>query len=135
MCRSAIALVALAAWPVPTSDDYATRRVRWVPNDPPTWNDPTQSERNLFFADEVDCFREWNGDPAVGVIGHIRRLGIHPVGTHSPAVASNSLALAWDERSGGSPRVYFSHSLPGAAWPIIRVGPAGYRSPRRHHEL
>lgn len=101
-------------------DFYASRSGRWVATDPHTWDDPMRSERNRFFADETDYFREWNGDPSVGPIRFIRKLGIHPLGTHSPSVAKDSLALAPDEWSGGFPCVYFTHSLPAAAQP----GPA-----------
>jgi hypothetical protein len=113
--RAVVALLGLIGVLGASGDYYASRTGTWAPTDPPTWDDPLKSERNRFFADETDYFREWDGDPKVGTIRHIRRLGIHPLGTHSPGVAKDSLALSCDERSGGFPCVYFTHSVPSAA--------------------
>jgi hypothetical protein len=81
------------------------------------WYDPEDSGQNRFFADDTDYFAEWNCDPSVGPIRHIRRLGIHPLGTHSPSVNKDSIVLAPDEWSGGFPMVYFARSVPSAVTP------------------
>lgn len=98
----------------PHDDFFAIRSAPWTPTVPPLWFDPMASDKNRFAADSTNWFNEWRGDPAIGKIRYIYHLGIHPLGTHSPSIAKDSLMLSSDEWSGGFPCIYFSHSVPCA---------------------
>lgn len=120
---SARAAVLLAA--VPHGDFFASQPGQWAPTDPQLWADPCTSEKCRFLAEATNYFPLWNCDPNIGPIRYIYRLGIHPLGTHSPKVAKDSLVLAQDEWSGGFPVVYYTHSLPD-----VGVGSALYDKER-----
>jgi hypothetical protein len=106
--RAAAALLAA----VPHGDFFASYPGKWTPADPQLWANPLSSDKCRFKAEETNYFPLWNGDESIGQIRYIYRLGIHPLGTHSPKVAKDSLVLSQDEWSGGFPVVYYTHSLP-----------------------
>ena len=97
---------------VPHGDFFASCPGKWTPTDPQLWADPMTSEKCRLKAEDANYFPLWNADESVGPIRYIYRLGIHPLGTHSPKVAKDSLVLSQDEWSGGFPVVYYTHSLP-----------------------
>ena len=97
---------------VPHGDFFASQPGQWAPTDPQLWADPRTTGKCRFMAEATNYFPLWNCDASVGPIRYIYRLGIHPLGTHSPKVAKDSLVLAPDEWSGGFPVVYYTHSLP-----------------------
>ncbi len=109
--RAAKAAAAFLA-AVPHGDFYATQPGKWVPADPQLWADPMSTEKCRFTAEETNYFSLWNADESVGPIRYLYRLGIHPLGTHSPKIAKDSLVLSQDEWSGGFRVVYYTHSLP-----------------------
>ena len=105
----AAAAALLAA--VPHGDFYASYPGKWTVTDPQLWADPMSSEKCRLKAEDTNYFTEWNADPTIGSIRYIYRLGIHPLGTHSPKIAKDSLVFSQDEWSGGFPVVYYTHSL------------------------
>ena len=105
--QAAVALVAA----VPHGDFFASYPGKWTVTDPQLWADPMTSEKCRLKAEDTNYFPEWNGDATVSPIRYIYRLGIHPLGTHSPKIAKDSLVLAQDEWSGGFPVVYYTHAL------------------------
>lgn len=96
---------------IPRDDFFASHPGKWAPSSPQLWADPLTNEKCRFKAEETNYFPLWKCDTNTGLIRYIYRLGIHPLGTHSPKVAKDSLVLSQDEWSGGFPVVYYTHSL------------------------
>ncbi len=96
---------------IPRGDFFASYPGKWTPAAPQLWADPMSTDKCRLKAEDTNYFSVWNADESLGPIRYLYHLGIHPLGTHSPKIAKDSLVLSEDEWSGGFPVVYYTHSL------------------------